>query len=33
MPGEIDVTLPDAQEMRFANIRDEEDRVLFVWWD
>lgn len=32
-PSEIDVTMPDAQEMRFANLRNEADRVLFVWWD
>jgi hypothetical protein len=33
MPSEIEVTMPDAQEMRSANVRDEADRVLFVWWD
>ncbi|MBV9257020.1 MAG: hypothetical protein JO215_03265 [Ktedonobacteraceae bacterium] len=33
MPSEIDVTMPDAQEMLFANIGEEDDRVLFVWWD
>jgi len=32
--SEIVVILPDVdEEMRFANLRDEHDRVLFVWWD
>jgi len=32
--SEIMVILPDVdEEMRFANLDDEHDRVLFVWWD
>ena len=33
-PSEIVVISPDAdEEMRFAHLDDEHDRVLFVWWD
>ena len=32
--SEIVVILPDEnEEMRLANLDDEHDRVLFVWWD
>jgi hypothetical protein len=33
-PSEVVVITPDKdREMRFANLNDEHDRVLFVWWD
>lgn len=33
-PSEIVEILPDAdEEMRFAHLDNEHDRVLFVWWD
>ena len=32
-PSEIEVLLPEAVEMIYANLSDEHDRVLFVWWD
>jgi hypothetical protein len=33
MASEMDVIMPDAREMRFANVGDKQDRVLCVWWD
>jgi hypothetical protein len=33
-PSEIVEILPGVdEEMDFANLDDEHDRVLFVWWD
>jgi hypothetical protein len=32
--SEIVVISPESdEEMQFANLHDEQDRVLFVWWD
>ncbi len=31
--SEIEVLLPEDDELIFANLQDEDDRVLFVWWD
>jgi hypothetical protein len=30
---EVGVLLPEDEEMIMANLSDEHDRVLFVWWD
>ncbi len=32
-PSEIEILLPDAVEMIFANLSDPHNCVLFVWWD
>ena len=33
-PSEVVVISPERdEEMRFSNLDDEHDRVLFVWWD
>jgi len=32
-PDEVGVFLPEDIEMIYANLHDEHDRVLFVWWD
>lgn len=32
-PSELEVFLPEDIEMANANLHDEYDRVLFVWWD
>ncbi len=32
-PSEIEVLLPEAVEMIYANLEDAHDRVLLVWWD
>ena len=31
--SEVSVYMPEDEEMMFANLHDEHDRVLFVWWD
>ncbi len=32
-PSEIEVLLPETDELIYANLSDEHNRVLFVWWD
>jgi len=31
--SEVSVYMPEDEEMIYANLDDEHDRVLFVWWD
>lgn len=32
-PSEIEVLLPETDELIYANLSDAHNRVLFVWWD
>ncbi len=32
-PCEVGILLPEDIEMALANLHDEHDRVLYIWWD